>query len=355
MRNPKVLLLAGVLTLFAGVLIWKWVAGWGYVTIDFRDAPLAKVIKAIERQGGVKISTNADQSQLVTLRLDHVTPFEAVDTLAVRVEAESRLAYVAAPQKAEISDVLAAFTSGSNPGGWYVSSGGGGFGGGGGPVGDSEVFLDPRDMDWKVNEMTDKSLQAILAQGSQKTGVLFAVPQTWNPSLTKLPESGKVGKVSANLFKLANGQVQEVFLLTVQPQRPEGSRNTDNGGDDGRRWEFTRTVFSPSRGEGGRRGGGNPEWMAERVQSQINNLPPEEREAAQKDFDDMRKFWASVRDLPEDERRQKIQEMMENPEVQARMEARRDARDAQRSPQQRENRMRNYNQRKQQMKQQTQS
>ncbi len=348
MRTPKVYLLAGLLALFAGVLVWKWVSGWGLVTLDFRNAPLAKVIKSIERQGDVKISTNADPNQLITIFLDRVSPYQAIDNVATLVDAEARLAYVAAPAKGQIAEVLAAFSGGTNPGGWYVSSGG--FGGGGGPIGSSETFVDPRNINWGVSEVSDKSLQALLNQGAQKTGAIFAVPQSWNPALGKLPKSGKVGNVAGETIRLAKGEVQELFLLTVQPQRPQ-EQTAD--GDGGRRWEFTRTVFSPTRGEGGGRRNGNPEWMAERIQSQINCLPEGERADAQKQFDEMRAFWASVRELPEEERRQKIEEMMNNPEVQARMEERRDARDAQRSPEQRLNRMRNYVERKQQMKQRT--
>lgn len=351
MRNPKVLLLAGVLTLLVGIWMWNWISGWGLVTVNFREAPLSKVIKSIERQGGVKIRTNADLSKLVTLRLDRVSPYEAVDTLAVRIEADARLAYVAAPQAGQITEVLAAFTAGTNPGGWYVSSAGGGFGGPGGmggPVGESEVFIDPRNTDWNVSESTEKTLKSFLSQGSQKTGVLFAVPEAWNPEVTTLPKSGKVGAVSKNLFDLAKGRFEEVFLLTAQAERSERPRNAENEGE--RRWEFSRTVFSPTRGEG-RRGGGNQEWMAERIQAQINNLPTGEREQAQKEYNEMRAFWASVRELPEEERRQKIEEMMNNPEVQNRMQSRMEARDSQRTPQQRENRMRNYNERKQEIKQ----
>lgn len=348
MRNAKVYFLAGLVALFAGILVWKWVSGWGLVTLEFRNAPLAKVIKSIEWQGGVKISTNADTNQLITIFLKKVSPFQAIDNVAALIDADARLAYVAAPGKAQIAEVLTAFNGGTNPGGWYVSSGG--FGGGGGPIGSGETFVDPRSIDWGVSEVSDKSLQAFLSQGAQKTGALFAVPQTWNPVLGKLPKSGKVGSVAQDTIKLAKGEVQELFLLTAQPQRPQQAQTADN---DGRRWEFSRTVFSPSRGEGGGRRNGNPEWTAERIQSQINSLPVGERAEAQKLFDEMRAFWASVRDLPEEERRQKIEEMMNNSEVQARLEERRDARDAQRSPEQRLNRMRNYVERKQQMQQRT--
>ena len=355
MRNPKILTLTGIFVLILGISIWNWISGWGLVTLNYKDAPLAKVIKSIEWQGGVKIRTNADPAMPVTIRVEKVSAYEAIDTLSVVMDGDARLAYVAAPDSKQIADVLAAFVGGTNPGGWFVSSGGG-FGAGGGPVGESNTFVDPRTMDWKVSEVSDKSLQAILGQGAQKTGALFAVPQGWNPSISRLPASGKVNKVASALFSSAKGKVEEIFLVTVRPQMPasgnNGDRNADNG--DGRRWEFTRTVFSPSREGGGqgRRSNGNPEWTGERIQSQINSLPPEERAEAQKQFDEMRAFWASVRDLPEDQRRQKIEEMMNNPEVQARMEERRDARDAQRTPTQRENRMRQYNERKTQMKEQ---
>ena len=130
MRNPRVLLLAGAIALFSSVVIWRWMSGRGLVTINATNVPIFKVIKSIESQGGVKIVTNADPATPVTLYLKRVPVYEAMDTLAIRADGDVRLAYIAAPDKKQIADVLTAFASGANPGGWAVLSAG--FGGGGG-------------------------------------------------------------------------------------------------------------------------------------------------------------------------------------------------------------------------------
>jgi hypothetical protein len=335
MLNNRAFLLAGVATLLAVVMVWKWVAGWGYVTLKVHDAPLAKVIKSIERQGGVKIRTNADPATPVTMLVEEVPAYEAIDTLAIAIDGGARLAYVAAPSDRQIRDVLAAFAGGNNPGGWTVFSGWGRGGPGGG-----EFETDPRAITWKPSDSEDKSLQAILNQASQKTGALFAVPEDWNPVVGKLPGEGRTGKVTMSLVKSAKGSVEELFLVTVQPARPQTAGNEQGG-----RGEFTRTVFTPKRG-----GQRNSEWMAERARAQIAALPPEQRADAQKQMDEMRAFWESVRNLPEEERRAKIEEMMNRPEVQERMEERMNARDAKSPPQKREDRMRRYLDRKNQMK-----
>ncbi len=347
MFNSRVLLLAGVAALLAVVMIWKWVAGWGLVTVNVHDAPLAGVIKSIERQGGVKISTNADPATPVTMLVEKARAHEAIDTLAIAIDGDARLAYVAAPGDRQIKDVLDAFARGANPGGWTVFSGGfGGRGGGGGrdqggggfggwaPAGDT--LTDPRVIVWTPSDTEDKSLQAILSQGSQKTGALFAVPQDWNPVVGRLPGEGRTGKVTVSIVRSAKGSVRELFLLTVQPPRPQ------TAGNDG---EFTRTVFTPQRG-----GQRNPEWMAERAKAQIAALPEDQRADARKQMDEMRAFWESVRNLPEEERRAKMEEMMSRPEVRERMEERMNARDAKSPPQKREDRMRRYLDRKEQMK-----
>ena len=93
----------------------------------------------------------------------------------------------------------------------------------------------------------------------------------------------------------------------------------------------------------------NPEWLAQRAEAAIAQLPPDERLAAKSDFDAMKKFRDEIRPLPEDQRRAKMDEMMNRPDVQDKMAARQDARDARQSPQQREQRMKAYIARKQQM------
>ena len=373
MGKVRVFVFIGLTVGIVAVLIGRWIAGWGLVTVDVADVPLSRVIRTIERQGGITIRTNADPATPVTMLVERVSAYEAVDTLATAIDAALRLAYVAAPSESQIRDVLTAYSSGSNPGGWTVFSGefgrwgspprgqdrptargagdaganrprgpqgrrGGGFEGGGDWTPGSGT--DPRLLTWKPSESEDKSLQALLDQGSQKTGALFAVPEDWNPVIGRLPQEGRTGKVAVSLVKNAQGSVREIFLLTVQPPRPQ----TAQGGEGGRR-EFTRTVFTPRRG-----GPTNPEWIAERAQAQIAALPVDQRAVAQKERDEMRAFWESVRNLPEAERLAKIEEMMNDPAVQEKMEERRNARDAKTPPQRREDRMRRYLDRKNQMK-----
>jgi hypothetical protein len=339
MDSSRIFVLGGIAACLCALVVWRWVSGWGLVTLDYTDVPLSKVIKSIESQGRVKIATNADLSTPVTILLKRAPVYEAIDTLAIRLDGDARLAYVAAPDKKQIAEVLSAFTSGTDPGTWAVFS----VGFGGGRMGGGETVTDPRQIEWKVGGSPDKNLQTLLGEGSQKTGALFATPRDWNPALGKLPSGGKTGKVVSSLVSSVRGQVRELFLITVRPPRPEGERNANQGRD---RWEGQRTVFSPRRGNRN----SNPEWMAERVQAQIATLPAEERADARKQFDDMRKFWESVRNLPEDQRREKFAELMNDPAVQERMENRMSARDSKRSPKQREQRMKNYLERKQQMK-----
>ncbi len=337
--NSRALLLIGVAVALLGVVAWKWVSGWGLISVDFHDAPLAKVIKAIENQGGVRIATNADPALLVAPHLERSPVYDALDTLSARIDGSVQLAFLAAPKSGQINDVLAAFRGGTNPGGWAVFSGGFGMrGGGGGGFGVGETEIDPRVIEWKVSETEDKSLQGILNQGSQKTGALFAVPQDWNPVLGKLPKNGRTGKVANAVVGTAGGKMEEYFLITVRPPRPAETT------DEGRNWEFSRTVFSPQRGPR------NPEWVAERVQAQIAALPPDQQADAKKQIDEMRTFWDSIRDLPEDQRRERVEAEMNKPEVQERMDERMAMRDGRRSPEQREQRMRRYVERKKQMK-----
>jgi hypothetical protein len=337
MRNLRTVLLLVATALLAGILAWRWVSEWGLVTLNYSNAPLSNVIKSIERQGRVEIRTNADQATPVTIRLNRAPVFEAIDTLGARIDADARLAYLGAPSQKQIADVLAAFSADSNPGGWRVFSPG--FSGGM-IVGDL-ASLDPRVIEWKVTETGDRRLQALLDQGAQKTGAIFAVPEIWNPELGKLPSVGKVREVTTDLMRTVSGKVQEVFLLMVRPLRREDERMLTESGEM-RRGE---TVFSPQR-EGKR----NPQWAAERVRASIAMLPKDEQAAAQMNFDELRAFWESIRDLPEQERRARIEEQSNRPEDQAQLDERAAARYERRSSQQREQWYRNYIQRKEQIK-----
>jgi len=102
---------------------------------------------------------------------------------------------------------------------------------------------------------------------------------------------------------------------------------------------------------GGRGGGwmgamGDPERIAQRVEAQIALLPAKEQPKARENFQVMREFWQSVRDLPEEQRRAKAREFFSRPEVAETMETRRLSRWAKMTPDQRIERNRSYWERK---------
>ncbi|MEX1117560.1 MAG: hypothetical protein WEB60_02080 [Terrimicrobiaceae bacterium] len=331
--NTRTVILGVVAIMLASVIAWRWVSGWGLITVNFVDAPLSKVIASLERQSRIPIATNADLETKVTLQAKSAPVFEVFDTLAVRLDGDMRLAYVFAPDKAQVRAGVAAIAGSNRAEGWAVFSSG--FGGG--MMSQGDAVPDLRRVAFNPSVMEDRSLHALLDQASQKTGVTFAAPKEWNPVVASLPKPGEASGLAKRMASSAKGHVQEVVLLRVQ-----GPRNPDS--------EEARSERGPR--EGGQRAGnrpqGNPEWMAERFEAQIALLPKEEQQVARKDFDEMRAFWQQVRALPEEERRAKIEEMMERPEVQERMAERMAARDDKRSPEQRAQRYRRYVERKQQ-------
>ncbi len=331
--NKRALILGLVALVLASAIIWRWVAGWGLVTVNFVEAPLSKVIASIERQSRVKIATNADADTKVTLQAKSAPVFEVLDTLSVRLEGSMRMAYVMAPDKAQALAGIAAISASDRAEGWKVFASG--FGGGMMPQGDA--VPDPRKVVFKPSVMEDRSLHALLDQASQKTGISFAVPVDWNPVVANFPKAGEASEVAKRLASAAKGQMQEVVLLRV---RGPGNPNAGEPQPERGQREEGRNA--------GNRPRGNPEWMAERMEAQIALLPKEEQQAARKEFDEMRAFWQEVRALPEEERRAKVAEMMERPEIQERMADRMAARDDKRSPEQRSQRYRQYFERKQQ-------
>src|SRR5262245_45011860 len=122
MRRLRTALLLVMAASATGLLAWRWWTEGGLVTLAFTNTPLSTVIKSIESQGRVEIATNADRAALVSIRLNRAPVFEAIDTLALRINANAKLAYIAAPTSEQIRAALRAFSSGANPGEWRVFS-----------------------------------------------------------------------------------------------------------------------------------------------------------------------------------------------------------------------------------------
>ena len=90
MRKLRTALLLVIAASAMGVLAWRWWTERGLVTLAFTNTPLSAVLKSIERQGRVEIVTNADTAALVTIRLNRAPLFEAIETLALRIDAERK-------------------------------------------------------------------------------------------------------------------------------------------------------------------------------------------------------------------------------------------------------------------------
>ena len=330
--NRKTILLATAGALLVLAAIWSL---WpdGLISLDFKNAPVAKVIASIERQGHVRIGTNVPPETLVTIHMKKVPLMDALETLSVRVEGELRVVFAGASTKVQAAAALEELASGKRSDQWAVAW----FPSMGMLAADTPP--DPRFLAVKPEAGEKKDLQSALVQVAAKSGVMTAVPRDWNPD-AKMPKStATAASIVRQLINSSGGKVQESFLIIARGGRDGRPGGPPDGGDRG------------GQAGGGPRGreGMNPEWLAQRAEAAIAQLPPDERVAAKADYDAMRKSWEEIRALPEDQRRAKMDEMMNRPDMQDKMAARQDARDARQGPMQREQRMKAYIARKQQM------
>ena len=330
-RQKTLLVTAGVVLVLAAVYFF-----WpdGLITLDFKDAPVSKVIASIERQGHVRIGTNAPPETIVTIHMKKVPLMDALETLSVRVEGSLRVVFAGASTKTQAADALAELASGKSSDKWAVAW----FPSMGMLAGD--IPPDPRFLAVKPEPGEKNDLQSALQQVAMKSGVMTAVPTDWNPAAKMPSKTATAASLVRQLIRSSGGQIQESFLIVAR-----GGRDGGRGGPDGNGGDRSGQAGGGPRG----RDGMNPEWMAQRAEATIAQLPPEDRQAAKADFDETKKTFDEVRAVPEDQRRAKMEEVMNRPDVQDKMAARQDARDARQSPQQREQRMRAYIARKQQM------
>lgn len=340
MKHPRRILSALLVTLLLGSVAWYIYSGWGLVTLKVENAPVGKVLASIGKQGGIEIVSNLDPATTVSLDVRRVPPVEALDIVAVRTDSSWRLAYFGAPDRGAIETVLGAFRTSGDTSGWE-SHGRGGF----------TMFtpasgeaLDLRKIRWEPS--AEGELHALLEDAGAKTGVLLAAPTDWHPNLNP-PKPGPIAKTAPAVFSTAGGVSREVFLVRSSSARgdDESGRGEWRGGGN---WIGARGQGRPPREDRPGRGGmgGNPERMIARAEAQIALLPKEEQVKAREELDAMRKIWQEVRDLPEDQRRAKMQEILNRPEVADRMEQRQMSRESKMSPEQKIQRSKNYWERK---------
>lgn len=345
MSPNRLKILLGVAAVLVTLLIWNWISGWGLVTVHAQSQPLSKIISSIERQGGIKIVTNADLAAPLSMDVDRVPAVEAVDVLSARLDGNWSVGYVAGPSKIDVAAGVAGISQGDRNRD-FRTLGFGGFGGGGGGMDISSTVIDARRVVWKVSPSDTPKLQDWLNQLSVKTGLIAVVPRDWDPEVSKTPSDGAAASAMRGIIKSVKGVYQEIFIIRVmnQDQTADTGPGPDRGGG-GR----TDGGFGGPRDGGGRQNS-HPEWIADRADARIAQLPKEEQAQAKNDFSEMRAFFDKMRSLPDDQRRTAMQQFFDRPDVQQRMADRMADRDEKSGPERRADRSRRYIERKAQTK-----
>ena len=315
------LLLFGAALLLAVLLIARWIGNWGLVTIHVKDAPLAKVIASIARQGHVRIESSLDLSTPVSLDIDKVTPVQAIDLLSIRTDAVWRMVYLAAPSQGDLNAAVMGLQGSGNIDGWTTDFYPGA------PFSENGMALDPRRLTLTIDGVS-QDLPQLLDQAAQKSGVMTALPKDWSPSLAKLPKPGIVAKVVPSLIKNARGKVAEFFYLSDRPQRRGGEQAE---GDQNPKGDWEKM---------------NPEWREQRQLAQIALLPKSEQAEAKKKLAERKELFASMQGLTPEQRKAKWRQMMANPDMLLQVMDQQLLRQTQRTPTQQINRAVGYINRK---------
>lgn len=326
-NRTQVLLVSTVLLLLFAVVYHVW-ADWGLITIHANKEPLGKVIASMERQGHATIQTDMPDSVPVTMDVVKAPINDALETLSVVTNSRWRLLYFAAGDKATLKTGETAWLGGQRPDGWRMVS----F-----PLGNliqldddpDAAPPDPRQDLWTPKAAAPAPVQTFFNEAAQLTSAGFAFPDAWNPTVTSTPKAGMVEYVVPKLIKSAHGRVDQIFFLSLNrgPGAGGGGRNFAGGGGPGG-FQFDPALF------------------AERIQNQINRLPPEERTEAQSNFDAEQAFRTSLANMTDEQRREAWMAHMQDPAVQQAMSNRMDGQEGRMNHDQRMQRFANYNTRK---------
>jgi hypothetical protein len=319
-RN-QILVILTVVLLFGAIAYHVW-ADWGLVTIHASKEPLNKVIASIERQGHARIETDLPGDVPVDMNVDKVPLTDALETLSVLTNSRWRLLFFAAADKATLKTGETAWFKGQRPADWRMIS----FPFAAGPVNDDDpdaAPLDPRGDLYTPKTNAPAPVQTFFTEAAALTNAGFAFPTAWNPTVTTTVKSGVVDHVVPKLISYAHGKEDELFYLSAGGPGGGGGRFAGGGG-------------------GGPDMQLDPSLFEQRIQNEINRLPPEERADAQTNFDAEKAFRASLANMSDDERRAAFMAHMQDPAVQDARAAQQDAREGRMSHDQRTQRFANY-------------
>ena len=320
-------ILSLLLVFLIGMVVHYFWSRWGLITVHSKDTPLSKVIRSIEKQGHVTIRTNLDPNKPVFMNVDYVSLNEAMETLSTVMDARWRLTYVLGPDKGTVNGVLSQFEAGNRDESWkhlYVPLPG---------FGEEQgtALTDPRKDPWVVKPASESTLQAYLDQASRNVSASFWVQETYNPPVKSAPRGGAIASSLSRLASASKSKYAEVIIL--QGSTRQADRGPKERGDGEPR--FAGNF-------GGDRGRFDSSAMDERLQNEINKMTGDQRAEAEAERDRRKRLLAEMKDLTPEQRQQRFQDMMNNPENQEKMDAAQNQRNNRNSPDQRISRGNGY-------------
>ncbi len=300
MTRPK--LLFSCIPLLGLIWLGIWIYnGWGTITLDYENKPLSAVLRSFTKQSNLKVVTDLDLSKPISIHVHRVPVTEALDALQASAESRGRFAALFAPDAASLKNLIASLPTPPENSGilsieyrtpWLFRGGMDGL----------PVERDPRNQLWKPSPQVSPQLISSLEQAAQTTEVRILLPQSWNPSLKKAPQSGPISSSLPSLAQNAGGQAELVYLLPARSEGdgPGGPPTANDSARGNLRWRDTPSL--------------PPEALLARLESRISALPSSEqadaRQAAEESVRQYRE-WSSL--STEEERDKKRQEVMNDP------------------------------------------
>lgn len=293
----------------ANFIVHVW-SNWGLITVKVRDVPIGQVIKSVEWQGWVTIYSNIDPQTKISMYVDHVPLPEAMETLAANAEAQWRLGFFVAPTTSQVKEEIRSFKEGADrtddthiysfPTPLNFISG------------DSTPVADPRLQSWPglpaatapvaaaaptdgsapATDGPPTSVQGYLRSFAERADVWIMAPAAWDPPVTAAPPpSSSISSAIQSFVGHSRGSVTSALILRGREQRVAGGGGRPRGGGGG---GFNTDMSA----------------MEDRMQNEINTLPPAARAEAQTQLTSEIQFQKEVQLVPPDQRRTMFRQHM---------------------------------------------
>ncbi len=284
------------------------------VTLDVRDADIASVLSTIRWQTWEKIDASKDLAGKVTLTVEDMPLEEVLEILSTQLPCRWNAVYPVYADSASLRRLRAAIrgTGTAEQSGWksWQNRGRGPMGGGGGggmfastaPGANRPVTMEveQKDADFVALALSRVSRAIVVVQDGVAEKLSFKLDKVTLPEAVKVL-AGELGMKWNRLYVL----------------RGNGGGNRRGGPPVAGEAPIDERRGPPP--DGGPREPMTPERQAEmdkQIEAMEATMTPEER--AQ--FEKNRKQMEEIRKLPPEERRAKMEELMKDPAVQARMQ-----------------------------------